>query len=169
MPAKRWSVWSLAPDRTVWMEVAEDLDEAEAEASAASRMRYAERVGMPAQFLARPKGQPPGPDDILPVPEVLELADLVPTPGPDAEPIPVPGTPTRPGRWFDDYPQIVDFAAILVHAEALEDGQMAVVEYFWAPWNYDPEHIKWVEYERPQPEPEGNFGWRQFRKYIDAR
>src|SRR5690242_6847945 len=66
MPAtKHWSIWSLASDRSHWLEVAEDLSEQEATVAAEWRTKIAAEHGMPeAQYVAMPKGSRPGPEHV---------------------------------------------------------------------------------------------------------
>jgi len=70
---KRWSVWSLTPDHTAWLEVGQDFPQDEAEADAARKNALAVKYKMAgAVFVALPAGQQPGPEHVPPVQEKVE-------------------------------------------------------------------------------------------------
>ena len=51
--------------------------------------------------------------------------------------------------WYTNPQEVIDFAHILVDADALEPGQRAVIYYFEKPWKWDVEHRVWCDSGRP--------------------
>lgn len=185
MPANHWSIWSLTPDGSRWMEVEEDLSEREATATAEQRTKVAHEHGIPeAQYIAMPKGQPPGPEHVRTLtaeervaaqvgPERLarDLADAAEEDGYDG-PILGVNTPPEP-VWYADARQVLAFAHVLNDADRL-DTIDHVLDYFEKPWDWDPEHAKWVEHGSPYPRPdpltdaEGRAKWDTFVEALDS-
>lgn len=74
---KRWSVWSLTPDHTAWLEVGQDFPQDEAEADAARKNALAVKYKMAdAVFVALPAGEQPGPEHVPAVQEQPEFTAL---------------------------------------------------------------------------------------------
>jgi hypothetical protein len=173
MPARHWSIWSLTPDRSRWMEVEEDLTEREATATAEQRTKVAHEHGIPdAQYVAMPKGEKPGPEHVKTLtaeqrvtaqvgPDRLarDLADAAEEDGYDGL---ILGVNTPPaGRWFDDYTEIVKFGQVLYAADRFgEPEAQSVLYYFEKPWKWDNEHDAWVK--RGQPIEAGQHDWDGF-------
>jgi hypothetical protein len=163
MPARHWSIWSLTPDRSRWIEVEEDLSEREATITAEQRTKIAAEHGIPeTQYIALPKGEQPGPEHVIPANDLkqgetirLEASGTFPnattlTAEERVGPILGVNTPPHP-VWYADPDQVLQFARVLVRADHL-DSIDHVLDYFEKPYNWDPEHAKYVEQGSPWPD-----------------
>jgi hypothetical protein len=182
MARKDWSVWSLAPDRTVWMEVASEMTMAEATDDARRRNSFAAAITTPdlttAYFLATPSAQAPGPEQVPPLPAqerveaqtgpqrlARDLADAADKDGYDG---PIPGAPlTSDVAWLTDYRQVVEFGRVLDAADEFDSNADRVFDYFEGPHKWAPEHGWWVALDRPRPD--SGLPWQAFVKKLDAR